>query len=85
MTTLRAEQHRLARSTWWVSTPQWTICVTHDGDRIVAIAPILRRRWLGKSWLAFGRWVRQMSPTGWRFQCLEGQETASHHPPHRRP
>lgn len=42
--------------TWWISTPDWTIAVTHDANRIVAIALILWRAWHGKSWRALVRW-----------------------------
>lgn len=57
-------------TTWWISTPHWTISVTQDQGRIVAIAPILRRAWLGKPWRAFSAWVRRRYPGTWRAERL---------------
>jgi hypothetical protein len=48
--------------TWWVSTPHWTIAVTHQEDTIVAIATILEGYWLGKSWAGFRQWVKRRYP-----------------------
>lgn len=57
-------------STYWVSTPHWTISVTQQGDQITAIAPVLRRAWLGKPWTAFTAWVRRRYPDTWRAERL---------------
>jgi hypothetical protein len=60
--------------TWWVSTPLWTIAVTQQDDTIVAIAPILRRRWLGQSWTAFRAWVKRAYPDAWQDHRLSTEK-----------
>jgi hypothetical protein len=56
--------------TFWVSTPCWAVAVTSQGDRIVAIAPRLRRVWLGQSWRCFCGWVRRTYPGAWQAEQL---------------
>jgi len=50
--------------TWQVTTPAWTILVTHRGGRIVGISPRLRG-WRGQDWTAFRQWVKSGWPNQW--------------------
>jgi hypothetical protein len=51
-------------STWQVTTPAWTILVTHRGGLIVGISSRLRV-WRGQDWTAFRQWVKATWPDQW--------------------
>lgn len=57
-------------SMWWISVPDWTIQVTHHHGTIIAIAPIMARRWQGRRFGDFTARVRRTYAGQWYAQRL---------------